>query len=403
MSQFQANPADLSFTYFPESYRWSHGLLIGLNSAPWGGAEIGEIHRIGLRLRSKLGDDKAWFGEWASEAARVEAAGRALLKEGRRASAAKYLFRAANYYHVGERFLHPKSQGLEAYKRGVDCFQDAAAASDHLNIEHVEIPFEQTSLPAILVMPGPRGAKAAKLPALVFFDGFDITKEIQYFKGVPDLVARGIACLIVDGPGSGESVRFRQQYLRYDTESYGTAAYQYLANRPEFDPKRIGVMGISLGGYYAPRAAAFEQRFACSIAWGAQWDYEDTWRKRFERLDRSAATSLSVPWEHLLWILNVKTRDEALKKLADFKLEGVVQKIRCPFLLLHGEGDEQISLDLAQLCIAKVGSADKTLKVFTREEGGYHHCQIDNASIAVTYMWDWLESVLQGSAAGRRA
>src|SRR5215208_1824667 len=86
---------ELSFTYFPESYRWSHGLLIGLNSAPWGGAEIGEVHRIGLRLRSKLGDDKAWFREWADEAGRVEQAGRKLLNDGRRASAAKYLFRAA--------------------------------------------------------------------------------------------------------------------------------------------------------------------------------------------------------------------------------------------------------------------------------------------------------------------
>ena len=90
---------------------------------------------------------------------------------------------------------------------------------------------------------------------MVFFDGFDVTKEIQYFKGVPDLVARGIACLIVDGPGNGESVRFRDQYLRHDTESYATAAYEWLAARPEIDPRRIGVMAISLGGYYAPRAA----------------------------------------------------------------------------------------------------------------------------------------------------
>ena len=61
-------PEELSFMYFPESYRWSHGLLIGLNAAPWGGAEIGEINRIGLRLRRKLGDDKAWHREWAREA-----------------------------------------------------------------------------------------------------------------------------------------------------------------------------------------------------------------------------------------------------------------------------------------------------------------------------------------------
>ena len=60
---------------------------------------------------------------------------------------------------------------------------------------------------------------------------------------------------------------------------------EYLAARPEIDARRIGVMAISLGGYYAPRAVAFEQRFACAIAWGAQWDYWDVWKRRFDRLD----------------------------------------------------------------------------------------------------------------------
>ena len=109
--------------------------------------------------------------------------------------------------------------------------------------------------------------------------------------------------------------------------------------------------------------------------------------------------SLSVPWQHLLWIFDVKTREEAMQRLEGFRLDGVVQKIRCPFLLVHGEGDEQIALALAQKCFDAVGSRDKTLKVFTRAEGGYHHCQIDNVSIGVAYMWDWVERVLQPQSA----
>jgi len=385
---------ELSFMYFPEDYRWSHGLLIALNTAPWGGAEIGEINRIGLRLKAQVGDDHAWFREWAREAQKVEQTGRARLAEGHRASAAGYLLRAANYYHVGERFLQPKSAHLDAYKRGVDCFRDAAKLLKRPRIEHVEVPYQGTSLPAILVHAEPVEGRTGPAPAMVFFDGFDITKEIQYLKGVADLAQRGIGCLIVDGPGNGESARFRGLYLHHETERYGTAAYEYLASRPEFDPKRIGVMAISLGGYYAPRAAAFEQRFACCIAWGAQWDYWATWKKRFDLIDSGRVPSLSVPWEHLLWIFNVKTREEAMKKLEGFRLDGVVQKLTCPFLLVHGEGDEQVPLALAQMCFEKVGSKDKTLKVFTREEGGYHHCQIDNASIGVAYMWDWLETKL---------
>ena len=248
--------AELSFTYFPENYRWSHGLLIGLNMAPWGGAEIGEVNRIGLRLKSCVGDDDAWFREWSREARTVEERGRERIADGRNVSGAQYLQRASAYYHVGERFLQPKSkQGNDAYMRGVDCLRDAAKYFKRPRLEHVEIPYEGTSLPAIYVHAEP-ASRSGKQPAVVFFDGLDVTKEIQYLKGVADLVDRGIACLIVDGPGNGESIRFRNLYLRHDTEHYATPVFDYLAARPEVDAKRIGVMAISLGGYYAPRAGS---------------------------------------------------------------------------------------------------------------------------------------------------
>lgn len=385
---------ELSFTYFPENYRWSHGLLIGLNMAPWGGAEIGEINRIGLRLKDCVGDDDAWFREWAREARTVEERGRERLADGRTTSGAQYLQRASAYYHVGERFLQPKSQaGNDAYRRGVNCLRDVAAFIKRPRLEHVEIPYGKTSLPAIYVHAEPANG-SGKVPAMVFFDGLDVTKEIQYFKGVVDLAARGIACLIVDGPGNGESIRFRDLYLRHDTEHYATPVFDYLAARPEVDAKRIGVMAISLGGYYAPRAAAFEPRFACCIAWGAQWDYQKIWLDRFERLARADTPSLSVAAQHISWVLNASSQDDAIRRLAPFKLDGVVQKIACPFLMLHGEGDEQIPLREAQKCFDAVGSKDKTMKIFTREEGGYHHCQIDNQSICSATMWDWLEQVL---------
>ena len=209
-------------------------------------------------------------------------------------------------------------------------------------------------------------------------------------------MARGIACLLVDGPGNGEAIRFRNLPLHHETERYATPAYEYLAKRAEVDSARIGVMAISLGGYYAARAAAFEPRFAGCIAWGAQWDYHAVWKERLDRIARGEKPSLSVPWEHLLWIFGVQTKEEALKRLEGFTLDGVVQKIRCPFLLVHGEGDAQIPLATAQKCFDAVGSPRKTFKVFTREEGGYHHCQSDNVSIGTAYMWDWLEETLKG-------
>ncbi len=325
---------ELGFTYFPGNYRWSHGLLIALGGAPWGGGEVDEINRVGLRLKARVGDDIAWFNEWASEAERIEKIGYGEAAKGHALTAAAYLFRAAHYYHIGERFLQPKTEESQAaYRRGVEAFKKAASLVSRPRIEHVEVPYEGTSLPGILVHSDPVPGRRGKGPVMLFLDGFDVTKEIQYFRGIPDLAARGVSCLILDGPGNGEAIRFRNLPLHHETERHAGAAYDYLASRPEFDPQRIGILALSLGGYYAPRAASMDHRFACCVSWGPEWDYRTKWQERLARIERGETLSLSVPWQHLLWVFGVKTKEEALRKLEGFKLDGVVQKMKCPYLL----------------------------------------------------------------------
>ena len=390
---------DPAFLYFPTNYRWSMGLLICLGAAPWMGIEIDEVHRVGRALEDRVGDDHAWFEEWTRMGERIEARGRQARERGHKGTAASCFLRASRYYQTGERFIHPRSQrSMEVYARSVQIFKDAASLIRHPRIESVEVPYAGTSLPALLVHPDAAVAGARPAPCMVFFDGFDVTKELQYGYGIPDLAARGVGCLIVDGPGNGESVRYRNLPLIAETERYASAAYEYLAGRSEFDAKRIGVIALSLGGYYAPRAAALEPRFACCVAWGAQWDYHAIWAKRLDELASGKVLSLSVPPEHLQWVLGVSSNEAALKKLEGFRLDGIVQKMRCPFLLLHGAGDEQIPLALAEKCFAAVGSKEKTLKVFQREEGGFHHCQVDNVTLGVHTMWDWIEDVLRPGA-----
>jgi len=396
MSSSKLPEGDVSFAYFPDNYRWSHGMLLPLGGAAWGGGEIDEINRVGLRLKDRVGDDNAWFQEWIAEAGRLEKIGDERAAKGHAISAAAYLFRAAHYYHVGERFVQPKTEESQAaYRRGVDAFSRAARSRRNPRIEHVEVPYEGTNLPGILVHATTAAARSGRGPVMLFLDGFDVTKEIQYFRGIPDLAARGISCLILDGPGNGEAIRFRGLTLHHETERHAGAAYDYLASRIEFDPKRIGIMALSLGGYYAPRAAAIDQRFACCISWGAEWDYHTKWKERLERIERGETLSLSVPWQHLLWVFGVKTKKAALKKLEGFTLDGVIQRMQCPYLLVYGEGDQQSPFEHAQRMIEAAGSEKKALKVFTREEGGYHHCQVDNVSIGTAYMWDWLEDILR--------
>jgi dienelactone hydrolase len=378
------------FTYFPEDYRWSSAVGGILGSAPYGGSDIGEVDRAARSLKKHLGDDAAWFEAWRTEADRVRALALTAERERRRFTAAGAYLRACNYYQMAERFRTPKDgRALEAYRTGVECFQRFARLTDRPRIEVVEVPFADGTLPGYFVHA--ENTDLARTPCLIFFDGLDVTKELQFLRGVPDLVRRGIACLIVDGPGTGEAIRFRGHHVRHDYEVAGSAALEYLTTRPDVDPARVGVMAISLGGYYAPRCASMDARFKACVAWGAIWDYHATWKRRIESGFRA---SMSVPGHHIMWILGVDTLEAALRKLESFRLDGVVQRMRCAFLLTHGAEDEQVPMADAQALFDAVGSTDKTFRVFTAEEGGSQHCQRDYLTHGASVIFDWLAEKL---------
>jgi len=388
---------DLSFMMFPDNYTWSAAIRGVISSAMWGGADLGEIYRVAAALKPDVGKNAAWFAQWSAMAQKVTALGDEAGSRGHKATAAGAYLRAANYYQVGERLLQPRSEeSQKAYATAVSLFVQGMGEIAGLSIEPVEVPFEGGKhLPAYFVKS--RDAGNVPLPTVVFFDGLDITKEMQYFHGVPELARRGLATLIVDIPGTGESIRFRGMPARFDTNVVGTAVVDHLETRGDVDHARIAVMGISLGGYYAPRAAAFEPRFKACVSWGAIWDYYAIWKRR---VDKAFQASLSVPGEHIMWVLGVQNLDAALDKLRDWRLAGVAEKVKCAYLLTHGERDAQIPLEDAQALFNAIGSDDKTMKVFTVAEGGYEHCQGDNITLGITYIADWLSDKLD---ARRRA
>ncbi len=375
--------------YFPGNYRWSAALRMAISSAKNGGAELGEVDVVGQRLASADGDDEAWFREWRAMAGHVRGLALDAETAGHNLTAAGAYLRAVTYYQVGERFRTPKdADALDAYRASVDGFRRYSELIDRPRIEIVEVPFEGGNLPAYF-LPA-ENTNLERPPCVVFFDGLDVTKEILYIRGA-DLARRGVACLLVDGPGTGEAIRFRGLPLRYDYEVAGSAALDYLERRPDVDSDRVGVLALSLGGYYAPRCASLEKRFKACVAWGAIWDYHATWKRR---IDAAFQTALSVPGHHISWALGVDTLEQSLAKLEDFRLDGIVQQMECPFLLTHGELDAQIPMEDAQALYDAVGSSDKTFKVFTAEEGGHQHCQCDNQTIGTTYIFDWFHDKL---------
>jgi len=177
---------DPAFLYFPTNYRWSMGWLICQSGAPWMGAEIDETNRVGRALLDRVGDDEAWFAEWKRMGDKVDARGHAAEKAGHKQTAASCYLRASRYYQTGERFKQPRTQeSMDTYAKSVACFRAAAKFLHRPRIEPVEVPYEKTSLPALLVHPDPTAAGSRPAPAMVFFDGFDVTKELQYGYGVP--------------------------------------------------------------------------------------------------------------------------------------------------------------------------------------------------------------------------
>ena len=379
------------FTYFPEDYRWSASICMLVSAAQWGGSDIGEVDRVGRELRKGLGDDELWFREWTKMGGRVRGLGMTEERKGNRLSAAAHYKRACLYYQIGDRFRQPKDKkALDAFRTSVDCFRRYLRLTDRPRTERVTIATRDgEKLPAYFVHA--ENTRKAKPPAVVLFDGLDTSKEIVFIRAADGLARRGMSCLFVDGPGTGEAIRFHKSYLRDDYEAAGSAAIDYIETRGDVDAKKVGIMAVSLGGYYAPRCASMDRRFKACVAWGAIWNYHATWKHRFESAGKAAQ---GVPTEYINWVLNAKTEAEALKKLEGFRLDGVVRRMRCPFLLTHGEDDRQVPLRDARALFRAVGSKDKTMQVYTRKTGGAQHCQNDYLSIGLPFMQDWMRDKL---------
>lgn len=373
------------FQYFPNHYMWSQGIGMAIEMIPWGAAAMGEIDQVGQRLQGREGDNEAWCEEWSRMAEKMERRAEEAAAANHQLTAGTYFLHAATYYGYGERYLHPGERKLEIYRRHLRCFAEGMARR-HPNAERVRVPYEETTLPAWFM----RGRSAdERAPTVVFFNGLDGTKEVGILYGGIELAARGINTLAVDGPGQGETLRLQNIPSRYDWEVPARAAYEYVAGRGDIDPGRVAIMGISMGGYLAPRAAAMEPRFAACVAWGGHFDYHEAWVRRRREIE-SGGTRVSAPHFHLLWVLGVPDMDAAMEKLKSYTLAGVAEKIACPFLVVHGEHDTIVPVEYARRLYEAVGSRNKTLKIFTAEEGGAEHCQGDNRVLGANYIADWL-------------
>lgn len=381
------------FKYFPTNYVWN----LSVNLAIEMGARIGEIEAMCAPLQeaAKAPDaagTQAFRETWVHMADKLCVLAEEDLTRGRRLSAGEKYNRAATYLITAERLLAHGAPGRMAlYQRFLDTFALGLTLTGE-NCERVEIPYEGKHISGLFTR---AEGVTGPAPVLVQVNGLDSTKEMKYRVGLPAWLAkRGVSSLVIDQPGTGEALRLHGMTARYDAEHWASRVVDWLETRTDVDPLRIGCEGVSLGGYYCPRAVAMEPRFACGVVWGANHDWRDVQKRRLEK-----EGNFPVPhyWAHVCWVWGAKDVDDFMRIAENVHLDGVVEQIRVPFLVTHGEKDSQIPLKWAHRTYEQlVNSPRRELKVFTDREGGVQHSSFDNSINAGHYIADWVAETLGG-------
>lgn len=305
------------------------------------------------RLARRIERWEDWSREWSACAAMHEQMGKEAEAQACYESAGYHYLHAAITYHFGKFvFVQNPQELLAAHNHVVQTYQKALPYFDFPG-ERVAIPYEQgATMYGILRKPW----HTPKPPIVILVPGLDSVKEELHNYG-DDFLRRGMAVLAIDGPGQGE-MEF-QYPLRHDFEVPISYVADYLEGRRDIDAARVGLMGVSLGGYFAPRAVAFEHRIRAAIANCGAYNFADNFAQ-LPLLTREAFTH------------RLKAPDEAAAKtmLAQFNLQGVLSQIQCPLLVIMGRKDRLVPPSAAERIVAESGG-EPELWMF---EDGNHVC-----------------------------
>lgn len=232
---------------------WRFGLIAS------GGGDLGELLTITGKIEDF--DHESWYQAWNGMARQVRAAAEEYARDGRRVSARQAWFRATEYFRAASIYLYDRDpRGQAAWQDGRDAFLKAVEYSGG-RIEHVRIPYEDTTLPGYFLTPDDDGKQR---PLIIVHTGLDGTAEDLFFIIGVQAAKRGYNCLIFEGPGQGEMIGLQKRPFCHDWENVVAPVVDFALTRPEVDPSRLALLGYSMGGYLCPRALAHEDR----IRWG---------------------------------------------------------------------------------------------------------------------------------------
>jgi len=392
-----------------EDQTFSFELLRTVSYAPYGGADIGECLVTASHIRQ--GDFESWHEQWSKTARRVHALADSALQHGQRVSAREAYLRASNYYRTAEFFLHGNPQDprlLVTWGNSRTTFRQAVKLMD-TPVEQVLIPYEGTRLAGYCYRPDDSHKPH---PTLIVHGGYDSTGEELYLLIAAAAIQRGYTCLTFEGPGQGALIREQHLPFRPDWEKVVTLVVDSVLTRPEVDPARIALMGISLGGYLAPRAAAFEHRLAALIANDGLYSFHFSEKARavtrvaalFGRaiaqytLKQVMQRKTKIRWaiENGMFTFQVGSIWDLIEATESWSLEGVAHMITCPILVCEAEGDHFFAGQPKMLYEAL--TCPKTLLRFTADDGAEEHCQLGALLLSNHRVFEWLDTTLHVNA-----
>ncbi|QAY72666.1 alpha/beta fold hydrolase [Agromyces protaetiae] len=393
--------------------------LRAASTALFGGADLVECTQIARRVRAD--DLTSWHDEWQAAAERAYALAEDAERSGQRETARLAFLRASTYFRsAGSVFLaKPVDPRLvDSIERQRDAFRRAIA---HFTtpVEPVEIPFEGITMPGYHYRVADDGMRR---PTIILVNGYDGTVEELYSFNAAAALARGYDVLAFEGPGQGSVLVEQGLTLRPDWEHVVAPVVDWLLDQPTVDPDRIALVGLSLGGYLAPRAASGEHRLAACISdsgfydmalaaaghlpKGVRDDFPDG-TGLVEKIETDAVLRMV---EHLakqptagwtlrrgLYVNGADTYADYFRDTRRYTLVGYAEQIRCPTLVCRAENDP-ITTTAPDLYGAL--TCPKAYLEFTVAEGAGQHCEVGARQLYYARAFGWLDGILHPERVG---
>ncbi len=372
------------FAAWPSAPVYSTAFYRLVGEAASGGADFDEVFFAAERIGSSP-TDKAWTRELASSGRGLLRRSHALKRRDQLLSRGLAL-RGQNYLRAAEYFISPQGSTLAAKVAMYREVREGFARATHggsPTVRAVRIPYGPHRLYGYLVEPITRRGQA---PAVLFFGGSDTVGEQLLLKAALRFAERGLATLILDGPGMGATLRFLRLPGRYDYETVARAGFDWLQKISWIDHRRIAIVGLSLGGYYAARSAAFERRARACVIWSGPYNLTADAAFNARSTDPASRTKAI---SQFLWVIGGNSKARLAAQFPKFNLTGIVHRIACPTLLIYGADDDLVPLSDARRVEAEL-KVPKTIHIVPSGTPGATHCQSDHLPSAWEPMLPWL-------------